>query len=175
MRIHDITKEDVSHFMTPTSLAKDTTNYVYEVSINPDKQRPLIWKTPFSDLCETYADIITPKPGRYNGAFGRVSTDLNFTTPPPANLKTNNPKYSTNILKTLAEKMDNHETEGILQKPVFDRARISNLTFKSSKIVICPLSTILFRWQKKRRRMGTHSTYNITINECTITINSETI
>ena len=32
---------------------------------------------------------------------------------------------------------------------VFDRARLSNLTFKPSKIIICPLNTVIFGWQKQ--------------------------
>ena len=32
---------------------------------------------------------------------------------------------------------------------VFKRAQKANLTFKPSKIIICPRNTILFRWQKK--------------------------
>ena len=34
-------------------------------------------------------------------------------------------------------------------REVFERAKISNLTFKPSKIVICPKDTILFGWRKK--------------------------
>ena len=33
-------------------------------------------------------------------------------------------------------------------REVFERGKISNLTFKPSKVVICPKKTILFGWEK---------------------------
>ena len=34
-------------------------------------------------------------------------------------------------------------------KEVFDRARLSNLMFKPSKIIICPIDTVIFGWRKQ--------------------------
>ena len=90
---------------------------IHEVSIDPDQQMPATWRKRFYDLCVKYSTIITPRPGRYNGAFGRVSTDIHFATTPPSNLKTYLPKYSFEMLQTLGEKMDTLETWGVLRKP----------------------------------------------------------
>ena len=69
------------------------------------------------DIWTGFKDIITPNPGKYNGTFGHVSTDINFATPPPSNLKSYLPKYSQEMMKLLAEKMDQLEKWGVLRKP----------------------------------------------------------
>ena len=78
---------------------------------------PTLWKKRFLDLCAQFSEIITPQPGRYNGVFGRVNTDIHFASKPPSNLKTHLPKYSSEMLNTLAEKMDTLETWSVLRKP----------------------------------------------------------
>ena len=85
--------------------------------MDPDGQMPSSWKKRFINICESYSDIITPVPGKYNGAFGHVSTDINFTSVPPSNLKTYLPKYSHEMLKVLGSKMDDLEQWGVLRKP----------------------------------------------------------
>ena len=117
MKIVDIVDEDALQFKSPPSLLEDTLSYVHEINIDPDNKMPTSWKKRFSDLCQSFSDIITPQPGRYNGAFGRVSTDINFVTQPPSNLKTYLPKYSSEMLKMLADKMDTLEHWGVLRKP----------------------------------------------------------
>ena len=50
-------------------------------------------------------------------------------------------------------------------KEVFDRARIANLTFKPSKIVICPVDTVVFGWRMKGNAwIPTQHTTNPIIN-----------
>ena len=117
MKIYDISREDLTHLAPPDQLSADTSSYIQDISIDPDKQMSMSWRKRFTNLCESYSEIITPRPGRYNGAFGRVSTDINFVSKPPANLKTYLPKYSTDMLRTLADKMDTLESWGVLRKP----------------------------------------------------------
>ena len=85
-KIYDISREDLSHLTPPDRLIADTKSYIHEVQIDPDNSMPATWRTRFKNLCESYSNIITPKPGRYNGAFGRTSTDLNFVSQPPSNV-----------------------------------------------------------------------------------------
>ena len=115
-KIYDIGSDMSQFYPTPGVIANDR-SYLEDISIDPDNIMPQIWKNRFKQLCEDFTDIITPIPGKYNGAFGHVSTAINFTSPPPSNLKTYMPKYSYNMMKILAEKMDSLESWGVLQKP----------------------------------------------------------
>ena len=122
LKIYDLTEEDVTKFIPPETGQTDQTSYIQEISIDPDKQMPATWRKRFNDLCVKYSTIISPRPGKYNGAFGRVSTDIHFSTfcfliPFASNLKTYLPKYSFDMLQTLGEKMDTLETWGLLRKP----------------------------------------------------------
>ena len=96
---------------------EETKSYINEVVIDPDNVMSKVWKSRFRQLCEEYSSIITPVPGKYNGAFGRTSTDINFTSVPPSNLKTYIPKYSQEMMTLLANKMDKLEQWGVLRKP----------------------------------------------------------
>ena len=117
MKVYDITREDLSHLIPSPNAIEDDRNYIDEVSIDPDGQLSASWKRRFRSLCESFSSIITSRPGKYNGAFGRVSMDINFVSQPPANLKTYLPKYSNLMLRTLGEKMDALEAWGVLRKP----------------------------------------------------------
>ena len=116
-KIYDISREDWSHLTLPPDIPSDGQSYINEISIDPDNQLSPMWKNRFLKLCQAFDSIITPQPGRYNGAFGRVSTDINFASVPPSNLKTYLPRYSNEMLKTLGDKMDTLETWGVLRKP----------------------------------------------------------
>ena len=117
-KVYDISQEDWSYLSsTPRIVQDDTKTYIDQISVDPDGQMSAAWKTRFVNLCKSYTDIITPKPGKYNGAFGRVSTQINFTSIPPSNLKSYLPKYSHEMLKVLGEKMDNLESWGVLRRP----------------------------------------------------------
>ena len=161
------------------------------------------WKKKFQNLCEAYSDIITPQPGKYNGAYGRVSTDINFATKPPTNLDLSNYYYQGGVPIEASQYLATvHPFKGLLVytvepqglmnsgehayerfgriygdlcanekltrmadglyvlgntfgelfenlHEVFERARTANLTFKPSKILICPQDTIIFGWRKK--------------------------
>ena len=116
-KIYDISRDDWSHLTLPPDIPADTADYISDISLDPDKQMPKVWRRRFLDLCKTFSPIITPQPGRYNGAYGRVSTDINFSSAPPSNLKTYLPRYSHEMMKTLGEKMDTLESWGVLRKP----------------------------------------------------------
>ena len=73
-----------------------------------------------ADKCQSYSSIITPIPGKYNGVFGRVSTDINFSSKPPPTVRTYLPKYSDQMMKTLAKKMDVLEPVGLKIYPSSD-------------------------------------------------------
>ena len=116
-RIYDISRNDLSHFIHPLESLPTDENHLNEISLDPDDQMPVTWKNEFKSLCHSFRDIITPIPGRYNGAFGQVSTDINFTSTPPSTLKTYLPKYSHEMMQTLGKKMDVLESWGVLRKP----------------------------------------------------------
>ena len=117
LKIYDIADQDTSQFSPSDRCANDNENYIHEISLDPNNQMSVSWKRKFLNLCHTFSDIITPQPGKYNGAYGRVNTDINFVTKPPTNLKTYLPKYTTEMMKTLGQKMDTLETWGVLRKP----------------------------------------------------------
>ena len=88
-----------------------------KVSVDPDGLMPNVWKSRFKSLCKDFSDIITPNPGKYNGIYGHVSTDINFASIPPSNTKSYLPKYSHEMMKLLADKMDKLEQWGVLVRP----------------------------------------------------------
>ena len=77
--------DDWSHLTVPKCVPEDDKSDIDQVSVDPDNQMPATWKKRFVSLCESYSDIITPVPGRYNRHLDRVSTDINFTSVPPSN------------------------------------------------------------------------------------------
>ena len=102
---------------TLTRTVLDDASYIKDISLDPDNIMPIVWKKRFLKLCQDYSSIITPVPGKYNGAFGWTSTDINFVSKPPAISKTYLPKYSQEMMQLLANKMDTLESWGVLRKP----------------------------------------------------------
>ena len=68
----------------------------------------------FLEVCEYFSDLFTNKPGSYNGYYGKVHSKIDFIQKPPPNNKVYLPSYSDNMLKMLAEKMDQLEAWGVL-------------------------------------------------------------
>ena len=116
-KIYDISRDDWSHLTLPPNISMDTKNHIGDITIDPGNKMTNLWKKKFLGLCEQFSSIITPQPGRYNGFYGDVSTDINFVSTPPSNLKTYLPRYSHDMMKTLGEKMDTLEEWGVLRKP----------------------------------------------------------
>ena len=100
-----------------TENVQETEDYLLQVSIDPDNQLPIKWKLSFKNLCAKFADIINPRPGKYNGYYGMVDNSINFAASPPPTIRAHLPKYSHEMLKILAQKMDKLESWGVLRKP----------------------------------------------------------
>ena len=117
-KVYDLCRQDYSHFLLPDRPLIDTTkSYINDVQIDPDKQLSQEWRDKFYNVCHQYSDIITPIPGRYNGYFGQIDNSLNLIGPPPPSIKARLPKYSSEMLQLMADKMDELESWGVLAKP----------------------------------------------------------
>ena len=103
-RVHDDKLDDYQY--QDFSIKEKVNNYVSDVIIDPDGQLSNDQRRKFQDLCNEYTDVITPKPGKYNGSHGYLNNSINFTNRPPPNKKVYVPNYSPEMMTTLAEKMD---------------------------------------------------------------------
>ena len=112
-KIYDISRDDLSHLI-PHEPKDLNENYLDQVSIDPDDVLSSTWRNKFKTICEEYTDIITPRPGKYNGYFGRIDNSINFTTAPPPSVRSHLPKYSHEMLKVMADKMDKLEEWGVV-------------------------------------------------------------
>ena len=95
----------------------DDKDHLKDVKIDPDnildkKIRDQIW-----DICHEFRDVITPRPGRYNGSAGNVDTRIDFKTSPPENSKVYSPNYSPQMQVELAKKLDKLIQWGVLRTP----------------------------------------------------------
>ena len=90
-KIYDLGMDNLNHF---TAQKSDNCSYLNDISIDPDNVLSAKWKNTFASICEKFSHIITPRPGRYNGFFGRVDNSINFATKPPPSIKARLPKYS---------------------------------------------------------------------------------
>ena len=96
---------------------KDTDDHLSAIQVDPDKIMDEEERKMFLDLCTSYRDIITPRPGRYNNATGHVDNSINFSERPAPNHKVYQPKYSDVMKKHLADKMDKLMDWGVLTFP----------------------------------------------------------
>jgi len=92
-------------------------SYLEQIQLDPDNILTLDQKNIFNKLHLRYAKTFTPQPGKYNGSCGFINNQLQFSTPPPPNVKTKIPNYSPPMNKILAEKMDVLESWGVLVEP----------------------------------------------------------
>ena len=116
-KLFDLSTGDMSHLLPFNTTKPETENFLSQVSIDPDNQLTGDWKQRFKSLCEVFADIINPRPGKYNGYYGMVDNSINFAACPPPTIRARLPKYSHEMLKILADKMDKLESWGVLRKP----------------------------------------------------------
>ena len=119
-KIYDINRTDLSHLIPhqePQSTDCSNDNYLKEISLDPDDILPIPWKQKFYEICQRFSHLITPRPGKYNGFFGRIDNSINFSSIPPPSTKARLPKYNHEVLKIMAEKMDRLEEWGVLKKP----------------------------------------------------------
>ena len=118
-KIYDIGRNDLSHLIPhkehgEAAADEDGSN---EVCIDPDDNLSADWKARFKSICGDFSDIITPRPGKYNGFFGRIDNSINFSSTPPPSVRAHLPKYSYDMLQIMADKMDKLEEWGVLRKP----------------------------------------------------------
>ena len=71
----------------------------------------------FRTVCEEFSDIINPRPGKYNGYYGRVDNPINISSVLPPTVRAHLPNYSHEMLQILAAKMDKLKDWGVLKKP----------------------------------------------------------
>ena len=116
-KLYDISDNDLSHLIPMSTESLDSESHISDISIDPDNQLSAYWKKEFRSICEQFSDIITPRPGKYNGYFGRVDNSINFSSKPPPSIKAHLPRYSHDMLTILAKKMDKLENWGVLRKP----------------------------------------------------------
>ena len=119
-KIYDINREDISHLI-PHKIPEDKNDnkedYLDEISVDPDNILSPAWKQRFFSICKEYSHIITPRPGKYNGFYGRIDNSINFSANPPPSIRAHLPKYNHDMLKIMGEKMDRLEEWGVLKKP----------------------------------------------------------
>ena len=114
-KIYDLSRDDLSHLIPSEQPVADKENYLDEISIDPDNILTPAWQTRFRKICSDFSDIITPRPGKYNG--GRIDNSINFTAAPPPSIRSHLPKYTHDMLKIMGDKMDKLEEWGVLKKP----------------------------------------------------------
>ena len=117
MKVYDLGRDDLSHLIPLKPLNDDSKDHLEEISIDPDNKLPPGWKERFASTCKEFSHIITPRPGKYNGYYGRIDNSINFATSPPPSIRAHLPKYSHEMLQIMANKMDKLEDWGVLVKP----------------------------------------------------------
>ena len=116
-KLFDLNTEDISHLIPDNDIYEGNECFLEQISIDPDHQLSFTWRQKFKELCHDFSDIINPRPGKYNGYFGRVDNSINFATTPPPTIRSHLPKYSHEMLSIMANKMDKLESWGVLRKP----------------------------------------------------------
>ena len=116
--IYDINEQDWSHLEMPIRETIDETiNYIEDIKIDPDKLWDQDTRDKFLELSKEYSDIITPIPGRYNGASGHVWTGIDFRTIPPPSYKARIPNYPPDQMRAMADIMDKMLAWKVLMRP----------------------------------------------------------
>ena len=92
LKIYDLNRRDLSHLI-PVNTEDEKSSYLHEIQIDPDNIMPKNWKDKFRSLCEKFECLFTPRPGRYNGYYGRIDNSINFSSIPPPSIKARLPKY----------------------------------------------------------------------------------
>ena len=116
-KIYDINRENMNQFIYPHNSVNNDQKVLEKVVLDPDNRLSQDYRVIFSNIIESYADIITERPGRYNGAFGQVTCSLTLTGTPPPSTRPRVPNYSQDKLDILAGIMQQMEDWGVLVKP----------------------------------------------------------
>ena len=107
----------MEQFQFPHVTSHEPVDIMQSVSLDPDNILAQPYKNMFTDILLSYADILTERPGRYNGAFGQVNCALTLSGNPPPSTKPRIPNYSEEKLNIMADIMDKMENWGVLVKP----------------------------------------------------------
>ena len=123
----------------------DHDSFIKQIKI--DEKAPLSRqdRKDFEKIHQRFKTVFTPRPGRYNGACGRVSNDIAFVSLPAPNAKIHVPQYSPEMTEELAKKMDQLRDYGVLMEP--DRLGI--------RVKFCSPSMIIPKADKKEFRLVT--------------------
>lgn len=108
---------ELEQFHNPIPPPKDDEDHLKDIKVDPDNILDKSIKKQIWDICHEYRDVITPRPGRYNGSFGNVDTRIDFRTSPPENAKVYSPNYSPQMRTELARKLDKLVQWGVLRTP----------------------------------------------------------
>ena len=105
-KIYDLGRRDLSHLIPDTSSPglEERQDYLDEISLDPDNILSQHWKEKFYQICKRFSHIINPKPGKYNGFFGRIDNSINFASIPPHSVWAHLPKYGHDMLQIMAKK-----------------------------------------------------------------------
>ena len=116
-KIYDINNSSMKQFERPSILCNDNQCDLNQVKLDPDNVLSNDWKHIFTDILSNFTEILTTKPGRYNGYYGQVPCSLTLTGTLPPSVKPRLPNYPDEKLKILANLMDQMEQWGVLIKP----------------------------------------------------------
>ena len=112
--VHMHSEDDFKYLPTAKTIEKPDPSLI---SVDPDNIMPEEAKEKFHNINERFADIFTPTPGRYNGAYGPVDNSLRFSTQPVQTSKVTTANYSEDMNDRLRHKMDELIEAGVLIRP----------------------------------------------------------
>ena len=116
-KIYDINSSSMKQFEAPCFPGNNNSFDLNQVKLDPDNILSDDWKNIFIDILSNFTDILTDKPGRYNGYYGQVPCSLTITGMLPPSVKPRLPNYPDEKLKIMANLMDKMEKWGVLVKP----------------------------------------------------------
>ena len=116
-KIYDINNKLMQQFRFPHIEKHDDGQYLQKCVIDPDNLLSQEFRQCFVRILGQFADIITERPGCYNGSFGQVSCTVNMIDEPPPSIKPHLPNYSVEKLQIIAAIRDDMEKWGVLVKP----------------------------------------------------------
>ena len=102
------------NFRNP-EVEKPTKNPV--IDMDPDGVMPQEAKDLIQGITDEYYEVFTKRPGKYNGAYGKIDNSLQFATQPTPNLNVYQPSYSEELRKQMGDAMDALIDFGVLQRP----------------------------------------------------------
>ena len=116
-KIYNIEKNNMEQFIFPHISMHNDENVLKKVVLDPDNRLSNDYKVIFNDILVAHSDILTERPGRYNGAFGQVNCTLTLSGNPPPSSRPRVPNYSQEKLNIMADIMQQMEDWGVLVKP----------------------------------------------------------